>query len=163
MEQPSSPDSPNTTRWIATTTCLTLAMATPFAQAAPMQAGAGTPGQPHLMNMAARSRIETRIADLHTKLHITRTQEGPWKEFADVMRANADAMTTLAQSRKDNQNRMTALDDMKSYRDLAQMHADGVTKLVPPFEALYNSMTDAQKANADAVFRSAEHHASPAK
>jgi len=163
MEQSLSPDSPNTTRWIATTTCLTLAMASPFAQAAPMPAGAGTPGQPHLVNTAARSRIETRITDLHAKLHITRSQEGLWKNFTDVMRANGDAMTTLAQSRKDNQNRMSALDDMKSYSELAQAHADGVTKLGPPFETLYNSMSDAQKANADAVFRSAEHHTPPTK
>jgi len=33
--------------------------------------------------------IERRIADLHTKLQITRTQEIQWAQFSQVMRENA--------------------------------------------------------------------------
>jgi hypothetical protein len=48
---------------------------------------------------------------------------------------------------------MTAVDDLKSYGEIADAHADGIKKLTPVFAALYASMSDAQKKEADAIFR----------
>jgi hypothetical protein len=47
---------------------------------------------------------------------------------------------------------MTAVDDVKSYAAIADAHADGLKKFVSVFEALYNSMSDEHKKNADNVF-----------
>jgi len=54
---------------------------------------------------------------------------------------------------------MSAVDDLRSYQKLADAHADGLKKLVPAFEALYNTMSQDQKKTADAVF--AEHEKRP--
>lgn len=58
---------------------------------------------------------------------------------------------------------MNAVEDFKSYGEIAQAHADGIQKFIPVFEALYNSMSDAQKKNADAVFANRHHAKSKAK
>jgi hypothetical protein len=49
---------------------------------------------------------------------------------------------------------MTAIEDVKSYAAIAEAHADGLKKFAPVFEALYASMSDAQKKNADTLFSS---------
>ena len=56
-------------------------------------------------------------------------------------------------ARADKAKTMTAVDDLKSYAEIADAHADGLKKFVPAFEALYASMSDAQKANANTLFR----------
>jgi hypothetical protein len=48
---------------------------------------------------------------------------------------------------------MTAVDDLKSYGEIANAHADGIKKFIPVFESLYASMSDAQKKSADTLFR----------
>lgn len=49
---------------------------------------------------------------------------------------------------------MTAVEDIKSYAEIAGAHADDLKKFAPVFEALYNSMSDEQKKNADTIFDS---------
>lgn len=51
---------------------------------------------------------------------------------------------------------MTAVDDLKLYSALADAHAEGLKQFIPVFEALYASMSDVQKQQADALFR--QHH-----
>jgi hypothetical protein len=41
------------------------------------------------------------------------------------------------------------------YQSVIEAHEDGMKKFIPPFEALYNTMSDAQK-KTDALFRSRE-------
>jgi hypothetical protein len=48
---------------------------------------------------------------------------------------------------------MTAVEDFTTYAEIADVHADGVKRFVPVFTALYDSMSDAQKKNADHIFR----------
>ena len=48
---------------------------------------------------------------------------------------------------------MTAVDDLKSYGEIADAHANGIKKLTPVFADLYASMSDAQKKEADTLFR----------
>ncbi|HTF33541.1 MAG TPA: Spy/CpxP family protein refolding chaperone [Myxococcota bacterium] len=97
-------------------------------------------------------RVETRIQDLHRNLKITAAQEPQWHDFAQVMRDNAHAIDAIRQERSANLSKMNAVDDLRSYQKLADAHADGLKKLVPAFEALYNTMSDDQKKNADAAF-----------
>jgi protein CpxP len=102
-------------------------------------------------------RVEARIKELHAKLNITQAQEGLWTNVTQVMRDNAQTMDALIKARADNANTMTAVDDVKSYSDIAEAHAAGLKKFIPVFEALYASMSDAQKKNADTIFRSRSH------
>ena len=99
--------------------------------------------------------VEARIAYLHTKLNITPAQEELWKNVAEVMLDNAKKMDELIKARSANAATMTPIDDLKSYSEIADAHADGLRQFIPVFEPLYASMSDAQKINADKLFR---HH-----
>ena len=103
-------------------------------------------------------RVEARITMLHAKLAITSAQEPAWQNVTQIMRDNAQAMEALTKGRADKAKTMTAVDDLKSYAEITNAHADGLKKFVPVFEALYASMSDAQKAQADTLFRG--HHRS---
>jgi hypothetical protein len=104
-------------------------------------------------------RVETRIKELHQKLKITAAQESQWNSFAEVMRDNAQTVDAVLKERSENIHAMSAMDDLRSYQKLADAHADGLKKLVPAFETLYNSMSEDQKKTADIVF--AEHEKRP--
>jgi len=69
-----------------------------------------------------------------------------------VMRDNAHAIDAILEERRASLSKMNAVDDLRSYEKLADAHADGLKKLVPAFEALYNTMSEDQKKNADAAF-----------
>jgi hypothetical protein len=99
------------------------------------------------------AKVEKRIKDLHTRLAITAAQEDSWGKVAQVMRDNENTMATLTQARADKAGTMTAVDDLNSYAEIASAHADGLHKFTPVFSTLYDSMSDAQKANADTIFR----------
>jgi len=98
-------------------------------------------------------RAELRIKDMHAKLKITSAQEELWAKVAQVMRDNATTMDTLTQARVDHAKDMTAVDDLKSYGEITDAHADGIKKLTPVFATLYDSMSDVQKKEADTLFR----------
>ena len=110
---------------------------------------------------AATSRVdhvEARITMLHATLKITPAQEELWTTVTQVMRDNAQTMDALTTARADQAKTMTAVEDLKSYTAITHAHAEGLTKFVPAFEALYASMSDAQKAEANTMFRG--HHRS---
>jgi periplasmic protein CpxP/Spy len=102
-------------------------------------------------SMAAK--VDQRIKELHAKLQITPAQEPEWQKFAQTMRANAQQMDQAFETRLDQMQSMNALDNMKSYAQISQEHAQDVQALLPPFEALYASMSESQKHTADQVFR----------
>jgi hypothetical protein len=123
-------------------------------------AAAATPETaPPRPDRSQEDRVETRIKDLHSKLKITGVQEAQWNAFAEVMRDNAQAVDTVLKERSENLHTMNAVDDLRSYQKLADAHADGLRRLVPAFEALYNLMSEDQKKTADVVF--AEHEKRP--
>jgi periplasmic protein CpxP/Spy len=126
----------------------TFAMSGAFAQASAPAAA------PVAASAAAghEARTEQRIATLHSQLKITPAQETQWQQFADVMRQNGETMGNLYRQRMADKN-LSALDDMKQYTQIAQAHADGMTKLVSAFEPLYNSFSADQKKLADETFR----------
>jgi hypothetical protein len=98
--------------------------------------------------------VEARIKELHSRLHITAAQQSQWDKLVQVMRDNAKAMTDLQEQRKQDAKAMTAVDAVKSYQAVIEAHEAGMAKFVPAFQDLYDSMSDAQKKTADAMFRS---------
>ena len=102
---------------------------------------------------AHEDRAEMRIKDMHAKLKISSAQEEQWTKVAQTMRDNAKTMDALTQARVDNEKNMNAVDDLKSYGEITDAHADGIKKLTPVFATLYASMSDAQKKEADTMFR----------
>ncbi|PFH30349.1 Spy/CpxP family protein refolding chaperone [Burkholderia sp. JKS000303] len=137
----------------------TVALGTAVFPALSIAAGPA-PGQsqPHVMTVAAQKSVDGRINSLHQRLGITPGQESLWQPVAQVMRDNANAMETLRKIRSDHASSMSAMDDLHSYGDVANVHADGVKKLTTAFQPLYDSMSNTQKQNADAIFRGNDHH-----
>lgn len=140
---------------VATTAFVTAPVAT---ATVPTPAAAATNG-------SDQARIETRIKDMHDKLKITTTEEDQWAKVADVMRDNATKMDELNNSRRANANAMNAVDDLKSYGQIVDAHSDEIKKFAAAFSPLYASMPDAQKADADELFRhgSTQHKSSALK
>ena len=102
---------------------------------------------------SGEDRVEARITSMHAKLKITQAQEDQWTKVAQVMRDNEKAVEPLIKARRENGKTMTAVDDLKSYGEITDAHADGIKKFTPVFAALYAGMSDAQKQEADALFR----------
>jgi hypothetical protein len=102
---------------------------------------------------AENAPVEARIKDLHKRLKITDAQKAQWDALAQVMRENAQTMADLQKQRASDVNAMNAVDVVKSYGEVIQAHEDGMKKFIPAFEALYNSLSDAQKKIADSMFR----------
>jgi hypothetical protein len=101
--------------------------------------------------------VEKHIDELHATLKITPTQEAQWNEVATTMRENAKEMDKAIDKRAANGATATAVDDLKAYGDIAQIHANGVKKLATTFSALYAAMSDDQKKAADAAFNHRGH------
>ncbi len=119
----------------------------PMPHAAPMQHTAAHTGQ------NVTDRVEHRIAEMHSKLHITAAQQPQWDAFSAVMRDNASNMQKVVEDRVGKFTTMNAVDNMTSYEAIAQQHAADLQKLVPAFQALYASLSDEQKRAADDMFR----------
>ena len=113
-----------------------------------------SPAAPSAAETASSDRIERRIRDLHKRLHITAAQDAQWNDLAQVMRDNAKAMVDLQQQQAADASSMSAVDVVKPYGAVIEAHEAGMKKYIPAFETLYNSMSDAQKKAADALFRS---------
>ena len=101
--------------------------------------------------------VESHITDLHAKLKITAAEEPQWKEVADTMRQNARELDRAIDKRESTQASATAVDDLNSYAEIAQAHANGVKKLASAFSGLYSAMSDDQKKEADMVFSHQSH------
>jgi periplasmic protein CpxP/Spy len=127
----------------------------------PAQQNAQPPAQQAVhTDRAAEARVEKRISELYKQLQITEAQKPQWDQFAQVMRDNATSMETLYQDRASRLESMSAVENMQSYEKIAEQHAADMQKLLPAFEALYNTLSDRQKAAADRAFRaSAERYA----
>jgi len=121
-----------------------------FSRATSSEPGIATAGK-----VSKADRVEARIKELHTKLKIIPAQEELWNNVTKVMRDNAKTMEALIKARSEKAGSMTAIDDLKSYGEIVEAHADGIRKFIPAFEPLYANMSDAQKKAADRLF---SHH-----
>ncbi len=109
-------------------------------------------------------RVDARIKQLHDQLAITSAQQGPWDQYAQVMRENAAAISHAGADRAAKLDSMDAVATMQSYADLAKLHGENMEKLAAAFTTLYGSLTPAQKQKADGLFRvRAESNAARAK
>jgi hypothetical protein len=142
------------------------AVALPVSAFAQTQAPAGGPSVTPKPKAAApkpasvTERVEQHITNLHAELHITPAQQAQWDQFAQVMSDNAKDMNQALEQRGTSFASMNAAENMQSYAQIAQQHAQDMQKLAAAFQVLYGAMSDDQKKNADAVFRPhADHHA----
>src|SRR5258708_18743000 len=117
-----------------------------LAQAPPTKSGAA----PAAVAKESAESVEASIKHLHKQLQITAAQEDMWKNVAQVMRDNADKLSSLVKARIEHAKTMTAVDDLKSYAEITEAQETGVGKLLPVFTTLYDSMSDVQKKAADA-------------
>lgn len=137
-------------------TPLLLAQATPAApapSAAPAPAPSATSHKPR---RTPTDRVELRIKELHSELKITPEQEPQFDAVAQAMRDDAKGMEDAIAQRRQAKS-MTAVDDLKAYQAIADAHSQGLQKLIPAFQALYDTMSPEQKKNADAVFSHTRH------
>jgi periplasmic protein CpxP/Spy len=119
-----------------------------LAQAAPQNPAAAGATQ------SKGETVEERITKLHEALQITSDEDTKWNNVAQAMRENAAAMDKLvAANRTTAPQSKTAVDDLNTYEKFAQAHVDGLKNLISSFKTLYTSMPDAQKKNADEVFK----------
>jgi hypothetical protein len=102
-------------------------------------------------------RVEARIKRLHDDLKITADQETQWKAVAEAMRDDGKAMQATIAERRQNRATSTAVDDLRSYQKVAETHVQGLQRLIPAFQALYDTMSPDQKKNADTVFGQRQH------
>ena len=93
--------------------------------------------------------VEASIAQLHQKLQIAPAQEPPFNAFAQVMRENARATPNIPPPRPGT---TTAVDGLRTYIQFSEAELAGLKRLLPALEALYNSLSPAQKRTADTVF-----------
>ena len=85
-------------------------------------------------------------------------QEDLWGTVAQTMRDNETAVRAAMQDRSSRLKTMTAIDDLKSFQVIADLHSNGLKQLIPAFEALYAAMTPDQQKRADHVFEKHQHH-----
>ena len=80
------------------------------------------------------------------------------------MRENARDMDQAFMQRAQQYPTMNAMQNMQSYEQIAEAHAQHLQKLVPAFDNLYNAMPEQQKKLTDQVFRAnAERHAAQSR
>jgi len=138
---------------------LLAAVALPAAAFAQNQTPVGDPTMAHKANpVSAAERVDQHIAELHKELRITPAQQAQWDQFAQVMRDNAKDMDDALQQRVSGFASMNAVENLQSYAQIAQQHAQDTQKLATAFQALYGDLSDAQKKNADTVFRAHGDH-----
>jgi periplasmic protein CpxP/Spy len=102
---------------------------------------------------SAEQRVEMHIRQLHAQLQITPAEQPQWDQFAAIMRENARSMDHAFMQRAQQYPTMTAVENMRSYEQIATEHAADMQKLVPVFANLYNVMPAQQRRLADQVFR----------
>jgi periplasmic protein CpxP/Spy len=118
-----------------------------FAQPAP------PPPQTTAKPPSPQSEADQRIQALRAQLHITDTQTSQWDAFAQAMRTNAVSTDSLFRQRASAAATMNALDNMKSYAQVARAYADNTQALATAFEGLYDVLTPQQKQTVDTLFR----------
>jgi TolA-binding protein len=112
---------------------------------------------------SAVEHTEAQIKQLQGTLNITEDQKELWNKLTSVMRENAKEMDTLTKDMAENTKTMNAVEHMKLHSQITEAHLAQLKKLIPPFEAFYNSMSDQQKNITDIVFRTGKYGKSKRK
>ena len=112
---------------------------------------------PTVAKISAVAETEARIKQLQGALNITEDQEELWNNLTQVMRENAKDMDDITKDTAENTKTMNAVEQMKLHSRITEAHLDQLKKFIPPFEALYDSMSDEQKKSTDTIFRTGKH------
>jgi protein CpxP len=155
----------NFMKTIAAVLVSTFAFGVAFAQTPEHPASSNTSADTSRSAMAAADAkrdgaVEKHIKSLHDALKITPAEESQWSTIAATMRESAKDLDRAIDKRVTNAAGATAIDDLNSYADIAQSHANGVKKLASAFSGLYATMSDDQKKTADEVFSHRGHEGS---
>ena len=94
--------------------------------------------------------VEASIASLHQRLQITPAQEAPFSAVANVLRGNARAEASAPHQPPAN---ASAVDELRAEIQYDEVELAGLKRLLPALEALYASLSPAQRQAADMVFR----------
>jgi hypothetical protein len=124
-----------------------------FANANPSFAASAKKKSPAIAGTSAVNYTEAQIKQLQGVLNITADQQELWNKLTAVMRENAKDMDALSKERAENTKPLNAVEHLKFHQEITQAHLDQLEKLIPPFEAFYNSLTDQQKNITNAIFR----------
>ena len=108
------------------------------------------------------AEVEKHIKDLRGKLKITPAEESQWNVVAETMRENAQDLDRAIDRRDASIGSATAINNLNSYADIAQVHANNVKKLASAFSGLYSAMSEDQRKEADEVFSHRGHDATKA-
>jgi hypothetical protein len=111
------------------------------------------PPQPTPSAQSSEDAAEQRIRALQAQLRITDAQTPLWNTFTQAMRDNAKSTDSMFRQRASTAPSMTALDNMRSYAQVARAYADNTEKLASAFEAFYGTLSDQQKQTIDTLFR----------
>jgi hypothetical protein len=120
-------------------------------------AASGKKKSSEVARISAVEHTETQIKQLQGTLNITDDQKELWNKLTSVMRENAKDMEALAKERAENAEPMNAVEHMKLHSQITEAHLAQMKKLIPPFEAFYNSMSDQQKNITDMVFQTGKY------
>jgi hypothetical protein len=94
--------------------------------------------------------VETSIASLRQRLQITPAQEAPFNAVANVIRGNARAEASAQHQPPAN---ASAVDELRGEIQYDEVELAGLKRLLPALEALYASLSPAQRQAADMAFR----------
>ena len=113
---------------------------------------------------SAVEHTEAQIKQLQGALNFTEAQKELSNNLTTVMRENAkdmDALFTTARAEK-TQTR-NAVEQMKFHSQITEAQLAQLKKFIPPFEALYASMSDEQKKTTDTIFQTGRYGKSKRK
>jgi hypothetical protein len=96
---------------------------------------------------APAPNVEANIAELRQRLQITPAQEPQFNALANIMRQNA-RMASSSPPASPN-----AVEGLRLAIQYGQQEIDGMRRLLPALQALYASLSPAQRQTADGVFR----------
>jgi phage shock protein A len=101
--------------------------------------------------MMSPAHLEGRIAFLRTELGITDAQQTQWAAFADSMRRNASSMMNGATSMMAGAESRSAPDRLERRIVDMSAHVDAARAMLPPLQALYAALAEAQRKVADEI------------
>jgi|SRR5215472_1161136 len=101
-------------------------------------------------NPAPPPDVEANIAGLRQRLQISPAQEASFNAVANALRTNARAEATAPHQPPAN---ASAVDELRAEIQYDEIELAGLKKLLPALEALYATLSPAQRQAADAAFR----------
>ena len=102
-----------------------------------------------MMPMMQPRHIEGRIAFLKTELKITDAQSQQWNVFADALRENANAMTTMHDQMMHEDTTTSAPEMAEHEVKMLSMRLERLKTIAAAETTLYAALSDDQKKTAD--------------